>query len=114
MDQNLNYLIEQVGRDKGIDKKVIIDALEDAIMKASKKRYGVHKDIEAHYNEEYGEIEIFQFKTVVETIEDSDLEISLQEAKKIECRRFGEDCSSDSQTGHNAEGERCGGRDHIQ
>jgi N utilization substance protein A len=84
MDQNLNYLIEQVGRDKGIDKQVIIEALEDAMMKASKKRYGLHKDIEAHYNEEYGEIELFQFKTVVGKIEDPDLEISLQEAKKMD------------------------------
>lgn len=84
MEQNLNYLIEQVGRDKGIDKQVIIEALEDAMIKASKKRYGLQKDIEAHFNEELGEVELFQFKTVVEKIEDPDLEISLEEGKDMD------------------------------
>ena len=84
MNQNLNYLIEQVGRDKGIDKQVIIEALEDAMLKASKKRYGLQKDIEARFNEELGEVELFQFKTVVEKIEAPDLEIALEEAKNMD------------------------------
>ena len=84
MAEELNYLIEQIGRDKGIDKKLIIEALEDAVLKASRKRYGAHKDLEAHYNEELGEIEVFQFKTVVEEVQDPDLEISLEEARKID------------------------------
>jgi transcription termination/antitermination protein NusA len=84
MNQDLNYLIEQVGRDKGIDKQVIIEALEDAMLKASKKRYGLQKDIEARFNEELGEVELFQFKTVVEQVEDPDLEISLAEGKEMD------------------------------
>ncbi|MBW2038660.1 MAG: transcription termination/antitermination protein NusA [Deltaproteobacteria bacterium] len=84
MAQNLNYFIEQVERDKGIDKKVIIEALEDALLKASNKRYGPHKDIEVHYNEELGEIEVFQFKTVVEEVQDPDLEISMEEAREMD------------------------------
>jgi len=84
MGQNLNYIVEQVGRDKGIDRQLIIDALEDAILKASKKRFGIQKDIEAHYNEELGEVEIFQFKTVVEEVEDPDLEISIEEGRKMD------------------------------
>ncbi|RLA98923.1 MAG: transcription termination/antitermination protein NusA, partial [Deltaproteobacteria bacterium] len=84
MAEELNYLIEQIGRDKGIDKELIIEALEDAVLKASRKRYGAHRDLEAHYNEELGEIEVFQFKTVVEEVQDPDLEISLEEAKKID------------------------------
>lgn len=84
MVENLNYLVEQVGRDKGIDRKVVIEALEDALLKASKKRYGIHKDIEAHFNEELGEVEVFQFKTVVGNVEDPDLEISLEEAQDMD------------------------------
>ena len=84
MADELNYLIEQIGRDKGIDKELIIEALEDAVLKASRKRYGAHRDLEAHYNEELGEIEVFQFKTVVEEVQDPDLEISLEEARKID------------------------------
>ena len=84
MNQDLNYLIEQVGRDKGIDRQVIIEALEDAMLKASKKRYGLQKDIEAHFNEDLGEVELFQFKTVVAQIDDPDLEISLEEGKEMD------------------------------
>ncbi len=84
MVQDLNYLIEQVVRDKGIDKKVIIEALEDALLKASIRRFGPHRDIEAHYNEELGEIEVFQFKTVAEEVEDPDLEIPLVEGKEMD------------------------------
>jgi N utilization substance protein A len=84
MNQNLNYLIEQVGRDKGIDKQIIIEALEDAMLKASRKRYGLQKDIEARFNEELGEVELFQFKTVVEQVQDQDREIPVEEAKRMD------------------------------
>jgi N utilization substance protein A len=80
---DLNYVIEQVGKEKGIPKETIIDALEEAILSASKKKYGSHLDLEAHYNEELGEIEVFQFKTVVEETSepDPDMEISFDNAK---------------------------------
>jgi len=63
---DLNYVIEQVGKEKGIPKETLIAALEEAILSASKKKYGSHLDLEAKYNEELGEIEVFQFKKVVE------------------------------------------------
>ncbi|HVN96039.1 MAG TPA: transcription termination factor NusA [Syntrophorhabdaceae bacterium] len=78
---DLNYVIEQVGKEKGIPKETIVEALEEAILSASKKKYGSHLDLEAHYNEELGEIEVFQFKTVVEEIAESDMEISVEDAK---------------------------------
>ncbi len=78
---DLNYVIEQVGKEKGIPKDTIIEALEEAILSASKKKYGSHLDLEAHYNVELGEIEVFQFKTVVEDVNDADMEITIDEAK---------------------------------
>ena len=84
MAQNLNYIIEQVGRDKGIDKKVIIEALESAVLTASRKKFGPQRDIEAHYNEETGEVELFQFMNVVGTVEDDDTEISLDDARGLD------------------------------
>ncbi len=78
---DLNYVIEQVGKEKGIPKETIIEALEEAILSASKKKYGSHLELEAHYNEELGEIEVFQFKTVVEEIHEPDMEISVEDAK---------------------------------
>jgi N utilization substance protein A len=78
---DLNYVIEQVGKEKGIPKEVLIEALEEAMLSASKKRFGSHLDLEARYNEELGEIEVFQFKTVVEEVKEPDSEISIEEAK---------------------------------
>jgi N utilization substance protein A len=84
MELKLNELIEEVVREKGVDKKYIIKALEDALLRASKKHFGSHKDIEVRFNPDLGELEVFQFKTVVEEVKDPDLEISLEEARKID------------------------------
>jgi len=84
MPSNLNYIIDQVGKDKGIDRKVIIEALEQAVLTASRKKYGHQGEIEVHFNEEAGEVELFQFKQVVEEITNPATEISLQEAKGLD------------------------------
>jgi len=84
MPSNLNYIIDQVGKDKGIDRKVIIEALEQAVLTASRKKYGHQGEIEVHYNEEAGEIELFQFKQVVEEPMDPSTEISIEEAKELD------------------------------
>jgi len=84
MPSNLNYVIDQVGKDKGIDRKVIIEALEQAVLTASRKKYGHQGEIEVHYNEEIGEIELFQFKQVVEEVVSPPIEISLEEAKGLD------------------------------
>ena len=78
----LNRVLEQVGKDKGISKAILIDAIESAVLIAAKKKYGADKEIEAHFNEEVGEVELFQFKTVVEDIVDPDNEISHEHAVK--------------------------------
>ena len=81
---DLNYVIEQVGKEKGIPKEIIVETLEEAVLSASKKKFGNHLELEARYNEEMGEIEIFRFKTVTEKVEDADLEILLEEAVKVD------------------------------
>ena len=84
MSQNLNYIIEQVGKDKGIERDVIIDALENAVLMASRKKFGPQRLMEAHYNEEIGEVELFQFVEVVEEMEDPYTQISLDEARQLD------------------------------
>ena len=84
MPSNLNYVIDQVGKDKGIDRKVIIEALEQAVLTASRKKYGHQGEIEVHYNEEVGEVELFQFKQVVGEVTTPSTEISLEEAKGLD------------------------------
>ena len=84
MPSNLSFIIDQVGKDKGIDRKIIIEALEQAVLTASRKKYGHHGEIEVHYNEEAGEIELFQFKQVVEQVEDPAVQISVEEARALD------------------------------
>jgi N utilization substance protein A len=79
---DLNYVIEQAAKEKGIPKEKIISVLEEAMVTASKRRFGNNLDLEARYNEELGEIEVFHFKTVVEQVKDPDREISLEEARR--------------------------------
>lgn len=78
---NLRRLIDQICRDKGIDRGLLIDAIEEAVRSAVKKKYGGQRDIEVQYSDELGEIEVFQYRTVVEEVFNQDREISLEEAR---------------------------------
>ncbi|MDP2853090.1 MAG: transcription termination factor NusA [Smithellaceae bacterium] len=82
MLQELKRLIEQMGKDRGIDKLIITEALEAAMLTAARKKLGANVDIEAHYNDDAGEIEVFQFKTVVDKVLDPETQISKEEARK--------------------------------
>src|SRR6056297_3497891 len=81
---DMKRVIEQVSRDKGIDFYVLVKTLEEALRSAVKKKFGNKIDIEIQYNEESGELEVFQFKNVVETITDPDFEISIEEGRKLD------------------------------
>ncbi|MGH7930318.1 MAG: transcription termination factor NusA [Candidatus Binatia bacterium] len=82
MQQDLNRVIEQVSKEKGIDKTILISALENAMISAAKKTFGHQRKIEAQFNPEIGEVELFEAKTVVETVQDPEVEITLDEARE--------------------------------
>lgn len=84
MITDLKRIIDQVSRDKGIDRTLLVEALEEAVMSAAKKKYGMRRDMEAQYNEDLGEIELFQFRAVVDEVEDEQTEISLAEANILD------------------------------
>ncbi|RLB76692.1 MAG: transcription termination/antitermination protein NusA, partial [Deltaproteobacteria bacterium] len=77
---NLNHIIDQVVKDKGIDRDVLVDALESAVLSAANKKFRNTRDLEAHFNEELGEVEVFEFVTVVDEVTDSYKEIDIAEA----------------------------------
>ncbi len=79
---NLKREIDQVAKDKGIDSTEITGALEEAMRQAARKRFGQDKEIEARYNDEIGEVELFEFREVVEKISDRDTQILIAEAKR--------------------------------
>ena len=84
IETELRKVISTVSKEKGLDKAVIVDALEQAIIHAARRTYGVDADLEAHYNEEIDKVELFQFRTVVEEVTDKDLEIIFADAKKLD------------------------------
>jgi N utilization substance protein A len=84
MQSNLNHTLEMVGKEKGIDKEILVEALEAAMLTAAKKKYGQDRDLEVHYNEEAGEVEIFEFRTVVEQVANPEREITLEEALHLD------------------------------
>jgi N utilization substance protein A len=84
MMDELIKTIAEVEREKGIERDVLIEALEAAMLTAARKKKGLMADLEAQFDEETGEIHVIEFKTVVETVENPDLEISLDDALAIE------------------------------
>lgn len=82
MNLELKKVIDQISKDKGIDRDLLIDTLEEAIRASVIKKYGDGLDIEVTFNEETGDIEVFQFKIVVNKVRDPDNEISLEEARR--------------------------------
>ncbi|MEE4608977.1 MAG: transcription termination factor NusA [Desulfobacteraceae bacterium] len=81
---DIKRVVDQVSRDRGIDREVLIKALEEALRSAARKRFGSKADIEVQYNEEIGEIEVFQFKEVVETVTEPEVEISLVQGRQLD------------------------------
>src|SRR5438445_1493492 len=81
MQPDLNRVIEQVSKEKGIDRGIIVKALEEAMLSAAKKNFGHEKNIEAKFNTELGEVELFEIKTVVEHVEDPENQVTLEVAR---------------------------------
>jgi N utilization substance protein A len=76
--------IDQIAKDKGIDRKVIVGALEEAMLQAAHKKYGAEKELEARFNDETGEVEVFEFRTVVEVITDPDTQVLIARARELD------------------------------
>jgi N utilization substance protein A len=76
--------IDQLSREKGIDAQIIISAVEDAILVATRKYYKSSEDLQSHFNKETGQVEVHAVKKVVEDVQDPDHEISLEEARKYD------------------------------
>jgi N utilization substance protein A len=76
--------IDQIAKDKGIDAKEIIGALEEAMKQAARREAGQDKEIEAQFNDELGEIELFEFREVVEEVSAPDTQIALGAAHEFD------------------------------
>ncbi len=82
MGLELKKAIDQISKDRGIDRDLLIDTIEEAVRSSVIRKYGENLDVEVSFNEEQGEIEVYQFKVVVEEVQDSTAEINLEDAKQ--------------------------------
>ncbi|NLK97019.1 MAG: transcription termination/antitermination protein NusA [Epulopiscium sp.] len=75
--------LEQLAKEKGIDKELLIEAIETSLVSACKKNFGTSQNIKVIIDRENGDVSVYAQKTVVEEVENDALEISLEDAKKI-------------------------------
>ena len=90
----ISKMIELLGKDRGIKKEIVIGAIEQAFLVTARKKFGIQGEFEAKYNVEESEIEIFQYKTVVDSVKDSITDIDHSAAKELD-----EDCEIGDQLG---------------
>ena len=81
-ESSLGNILEQVAKEKGIDKKVLVETIEAAILKAAQSVFGPTRELEAKYSDESGQVDLFQYMTVVETVNEPEREISLDEVNR--------------------------------
>lgn len=81
---NLKQAIEQLVKEKGIDYEVVVEAMEQAVLSAANRKYRNTRTLEAHYNHDTGEVELFEYFTVVEDVQDSYKEMTLEEARELD------------------------------
>ncbi|MFY9393898.1 MAG: transcription termination factor NusA [Halanaerobiales bacterium] len=83
MNLELLNALDDIVKEKGISKEVLLDAIESALISAYKRDYGSKENVRISMQEESGKVQIFARKEVVEEVKNEALEISLEEARKI-------------------------------
>ncbi|MEG0732696.1 MAG: transcription termination factor NusA [Vagococcus sp.] len=83
MNKEMLGALDALEREKGISKAIVIEALEAAMISAYKRHYGQAQNVEVEFDEKKGDVHIFSVKEVTEEVMDSQLEVSLEEAQKV-------------------------------
>ena len=88
-DLTLLQAIEMVAKDKGIDKTRLVKTVEEAILKAAQSVFGPNRELEARFNEDSGQVDLFQYMTVVDDVSDDDREIAMEDAQRLGLEELG-------------------------
>ncbi len=83
MAKELCYVIEQISREKGISREVLIETLRSALLSAARKRFGGRTNIDLTIDPKNCDISVFETKKIVSAVSDKDEEISIEDAQKI-------------------------------
>src|SRR2546427_13264474 len=83
MNKDLIYVIEQIGREKGIGKEVLFEAVESALLSASKKTMGLADNVRMGLDRRTGVLRVYARKKVVEIVSGRNLPVGLEDARKL-------------------------------
>src|SRR5215510_11622989 len=78
----LLQVADAVAREKSIDRDEVLTAMEQAIQKAGRSKYGHEHDIRAYINRKSGEIELRRYRQIVETVEDEATQLAAPDAAR--------------------------------
>jgi N utilization substance protein A len=81
MQKELARAIEQLSKEKSLDKELVIEAVEEAMRSAARKTYGAELNVEAKYNRDTGEVSVYKILTVVAEVLDPQLELAIDKAR---------------------------------
>ena len=84
MGVELIHALEQLEREKGVNKDILIEAIEAALISAYKRNFGSMQDVKISFNKETGDVHVFSLKKVVENPDDNLSEISIEQARLID------------------------------
>jgi N utilization substance protein A len=95
--------IEALAKERGIQPDVVIAAIEDAVLTASRKVFRGGENLKARFNPETGQVELVAVRTVVEQVETPAIEISIEEARALYLEAYGEEVAASVELGDEME-----------
>ncbi len=84
MSADLVYALQQIEKEKGISKEIIVESIEIALVSAYKKNFGVNQNVTVKFDSDTGEFRVFAMKKITQNPQNDMLEVSIEEAKKID------------------------------
>ncbi len=95
--------IEALAKERGIDPQVVVAAIEDAVLTASRKVFRGGENLKARFNPETGQVELVAVRTVVETVETPATEIAIDEARSLYREAYGDEVADSIEIGDEME-----------
>jgi transcription termination/antitermination protein NusA len=81
---DLDAILGQISKDKRIARKILVEAMESAMLSAARKHFGHNLNLEAKYNDTTGEVDVFMYQVVVDQVVDPSTQLSLEKAHLLD------------------------------
>jgi N utilization substance protein A len=82
-DVNLEQVLDEVAKEKGIERNALVETIEAAILKAAQNTFGPTRELEARYNSDTGHVDLFQYMIVVENVTEPERELAMADVQRL-------------------------------